>query len=364
MPCFKASSVMLRKVARWLSPDRPSVSGLFASPGKTPQGTVLMSALPSEHDKGSRTSTRSGPHVAILLTTYNGARFLVQQLDSIAGQSHGNWTLYVSDDGSTDETLDILQSYCQTLGDERLRLFHGPRLGFAQNFLSLIRNPAVRGDYFAFSDQDDIWFTDKLTRSLACFPHKRSEPALYCSRTRLVDEDGNVIGYSPLFRKAPTFSNALVQSIAGANTMLLNSAARNLLAHIPEHAQIASHDWLCYLLVTGCGGDVHYDAEPTLDYRQHGSNLIGSNSGVHDRLVRIRKLLAGTFSEWIRQNLQSIDYCGAQLDTHNRNVLELFCKARQASLLRRFYLLRRAGVYRQTPLGTLGLFLAAGLGKI
>lgn len=319
-----------------------------------------MSAIPREHDKGCR----PGLHVAILLTTYNGARFLRQQLDSIVGQSHGNWTLYASDDGSSDETLDILQNYREVLGEERLCLFRGPRLGFAQNFLSLIRNPEVRGDYFAFSDQDDIWFADKLARSLARLPHARSGPALYCSRTRLVDTEGRVLGFSPLLSKAPTFSNALVQSIAGANTMLLNAAARELLAHIPEHAQVVSHDWLCYLLVSGCGGEVYYDAEPTLDYRQHGSNLIGSNSGVRDRLIRFRKLMAGTFSEWTRQNLQAISYCHGQLATHNRSIFEQFCKARQAGLLRRFYLLGRAGVYRQTRLDTLGLLVAAGLGKI
>jgi len=324
----------------------------------------FMSALPKECDTGSDLSGLAGSHVAILLTTYNGASFLKQQLDSIVGQSHGNWTLYISDDGSSDETLNIIETYRVSLGNERVRLFYGPRRGFAQNFLSLIRNPSVRGDFFAFSDQDDIWFADKLERSLKRFPQNEGEPALYCSRTRLVDEDGGFIGYSPLFRKAPAFNNALVQSIAGANTMLLNAAARALLARIPEHAQVVSHDWLCYLLVSGCGGYIHYDPEPTLDYRQHGGNLIGSNSGFYDRLVRIRKMFAGTFREWNRQNLLALDYCGEQLEKHNRSVLSLFETARTASLPRRLYLLKRAGVYRQTSFGTFGLILAATIGRI
>lgn len=323
-----------------------------------------MSALPNECDTGSDLSGLAGSHVAILLTTYNGASFLKQQLDSIVGQSHGNWTLYISDDGSSDETLEIIEAYRVSLGDERVRLFHGPRRGFAQNFLSLIRNPSVHGDFFAFSDQDDIWFADKLERSLKRIPQNEDEPALYCSRTRLVDERGSFIGYSPLFRKAPSFKNALVQSIAGANTMLLNGAARALLAQVPEQAQVVSHDWLCYLLVSGCDGHVHYDPEPTLDYRQHGGNLIGSNSGFYDRLVRIRKMFAGTFREWNRQNLLALDYCGEQLEKHNRSVLSLFETARTASLPRRLYLLKRAGVYRQTSLGTFGLILAATIGRI
>lgn len=323
-----------------------------------------MSALPNENETAPVPSGLAGSHVAILLTTYNGAKFLKQQLESIARQSHGDWTLYISDDGSTDETLSIIETYRASLGSERLHLFHGPRRGFAQNFLSLIRNPAVSGDFFAFCDQDDIWFADKLERSLERIPRTGKAPALYCSRTRLIDEKGTFLGHSPLFRKAPGFKNALVQSIAGANTMLLNKGARALLARIPSNAPVVSHDWLCYLLVSGCGGRVHYDPEPTLDYRQHAGNLIGSNSSFRDRLVRIRKMFAGTFREWNQQNLQALEHCAGQFENHNQSALRLFATARQARLPKRLYLLRRTGVYRQTGAGTLGLILAATIGRI
>ncbi len=303
--------------------------------------------------------------VAILLCTYNGADFLAQQLDSFIQQTHKNWVIYASDDGSTDATLSILQHYQEKLGVERLVVQQGPRQGFAQNFMSLVKNTMINADYYAFSDQDDIWFEDKLERGLASLSSTPATmPALFCSRTRLVDASGQVIGYSPLFAKAPSFCNALVQSLAGANTMLLNATARHLLAKAPADAYIVSHDWLTYLLVSGCGGSVIYDREPTLDYRQHGSNLIGANSGFTDRLVRIRKMFAGTFRDWNRQNLYLLSNYTNYLTHESRTTLERFERARASSLLKRIYLLKQAGVYRQTYLGSLGLVLAATIGRI
>ena len=303
--------------------------------------------------------------VAILLCTYNGADFLALQLDSFVQQTHKDWVIYASDDGSNDATLSILQRYQQKLGAERLVIQQGPRQGFAQNFMSLVKNPSISADYYAFSDQDDVWFADKLERGLARLSDTPPTlPALFCSRTRLIDASGQVIGYSPLFAKVPSFRNALVQSLAGANTMLLNVAARDLLAKTPGDAHIVSHDWLTYLLVSGCGGPVIYDREPTLDYRQHGSNLIGANSGFTDRLVRIRKMFAGTFREWNRHNLYLLSSCTKHLTSESRTTLEHFERARASSLLRRIYLLKQAGVYRQTSLGNIGLVLAASIGRV
>lgn len=303
--------------------------------------------------------------VAILLCTYNGADFLAQQLDSFIQQTHKGWVIYASDDGSSDATLSILQRYQEKLGVERLVIQQGPQQGFAQNFMSLVKNPMINADYYAFSDQDDVWFEDKLERGLASLSNTPPMmPALFCSRTRLVDASGQVIGYSPLFANPPSFRNALVQSLAGANTMLLNAVARNLLAKAPGDACIVSHDWLTYLLVSGCGGSVIYDREPTLDYRQHGSNLIGANSGFTDRLIRIRRMFAGTFRDWNRHNLYLLSSYTKYLSRESHITLERFERARASSLLRRIYLLKQAGVYRQTSLGNIGLVLAASIGRV
>ncbi|WP_080265728.1 glycosyltransferase family 2 protein [Pseudomonas syringae] len=305
------------------------------------------------------------PRVAILMCTYNGAAYLREQLDSFSAQTFSNWVLYVSDDASTDETLGILSDYQARWGCERLVVFSGPCKGFAENFISLIQRPEIEADYFAFSDQDDVWFSDKLERSVARLESVDSDtPALYCCRTRLVDADLKVIGVSPLFSKPPSFKNALVQSLAGANTMLINQAARGLLVQLPERSPLIAHDWLTYLLVTGSGGQVFYDADPCLYYRQHSGNLIGANASTRDRLMRFRKMLSGRFVEWNDANVAILKEMEFSLTVENRAVLTDFDNGRRQVGFKRLSTLRKSGIYRQTVQGNLSLILAVCLGRV
>lgn len=303
--------------------------------------------------------------VAILMATYNGERFLEEQLVSILAQSCNSWKLYVSDDGSSDATLSILLRYQEKYGCDRINIFAGPRKGFAQNFLSLIRRPEVQGDYYAFCDQDDIWHEDKLEKSLAVLSAVPVDvPAIYCTRTRLINEVGETVGFSPLFLRAPGFRNALVQSLAGANTMMINVVAHEIMASIPADVEIVSHDWMAYMLISGCGGHVFYDPEPTLDYRQHSANIVGANSSLIDRLVRMRKMLHGNFRNWNRLNLLVLAIYREQLSGDSLKALEYFETARDAPLVRRLSLLKKSGVYRQAMLDNIGLFLATSLKRI
>ncbi|MBK5414541.1 glycosyltransferase family 2 protein [Pseudomonas sp. TH31] len=303
--------------------------------------------------------------VAILICTYNGECFLKEQLDSLIRQTHKNWTIYASDDGSSDKTLQILQQYQAKLGADRLFILEGPRKGFGKNFLSLVNNLEIAADYFAFGDQDDVWHDDKLKRSISSLNScKTKSPSLYCSRTRLVDTNGQPTGYSPLFTKEPGFRNALVQSIAGANTMLINKPARELMQQVDGRATVVAHDWLAYLLVSGCGGEVVYDAEPTLDYRQHGGNLIGANANFKNQISRFRKMLTGRFKEWTSKNLEALDSVKQHLTTENEQRLRDFELARRSGLLTRFRLMKRTGVYRQTLKGNISLGIAIVFNKI
>ncbi|MDR1313815.1 MAG: glycosyltransferase, partial [Deltaproteobacteria bacterium] len=172
-----------------------------------------------------------GRRLAILMGTYNGARHLREQLGSIALQDHPDWTLAASDDGSTDDTLEILSEFGKKHSKEKLQIVNGPGRGFCRNFLSLADRDDLDADYFAWADQDDIWPRDKLTRALGLLaPYGQKTPALYCGRTAIVDENNNLRGFSPLRSSPPPeFKNALVQSLAGGNTMVFNCAARELI---------------------------------------------------------------------------------------------------------------------------------------
>lgn len=303
--------------------------------------------------------------VAILLSTYNGERFLAEQLDSLLAQTHRNWVVYASDDGSSDSTLTILRAYQERLGKERFFILSGPRQGFAKNFMSLVKSPLVTTDYVAFCDQDDVWLPNKLERSLEFVKAVPAEvPALYCSRTHLIDEGGSSIGFSPLFSKPPSFANALVQSIAGANTMLLNRAALELLQRTDDNAVIISHDWWAYILVSGCAGRVFYDAEPSMLYRQHGSNLSGSNSSLLGRAIRLREMLKGTFKHWNDSNLNALNSFRFSITEKCQSTLVHFENARNASFFRRLYLLKKAGIYRQTCFDNIGLLVASIIKRV
>jgi glycosyltransferase involved in cell wall biosynthesis len=106
------------------------------------------------------------PLVAILMGTKNGQRFLAEQLDSLIAQTHQNWVLIASDDGSTDDTLRILKAYQAKWPEGKLIIKEGPKRGFCTNFQSMACDPSIRADYYAFCDQDDVWLPTKLDVAL------------------------------------------------------------------------------------------------------------------------------------------------------------------------------------------------------
>ena len=309
--------------------------------------------------------SKSNPKVAILLCTLSGQRYLDEQLKSFAAQTHSNWEVWASDDGSIDNTHNILQSYQTQWGAARLSIHSGPSEGFVANFLSLTCNSNIEADYYAYSDQDDVWKPEKLELAvnwlLSVPPQK---PALYCSRTRVVDANNNEIGLSPLFAKPPSFANSLMQNIGGGNTMVFNKAARALLKQSKEFAPDISHDWWAYQLISGCGGQVFYDSKPTVRYRQHGANLVGINNTWAARLKRIGMLFKGQYRRWNDINIASLQKLQDILTPENRALLVRFQLAREMPLIPRLIHLKRSGVYRQTFLGTLGLIVAAIFKKI
>lgn len=301
--------------------------------------------------------------VAILLSTYHGQHYLAEQLDSFSAQTHSNWEVWASDDGSADDTHRILKAYQSRWAQGKLSLQAGPAAGFAANFLALTCNDSIQADYYAYSDQDDIWNPDKLERALRWLESvPPGKPALYCSRTRLVDSANREIGLSPMFGQA-SFANALVQNIAGGNTMVFNNAARALLraaARVP----IVYHDWWAYMAVTGCGGEVFCDPVPTLRYRQHGANLVGVDASWGARYQRMLKLWQGQQKDWNTAYIAALRKLEDRLTPESRAIFNRFAQAREMSLIPRLINFCRSGVYRQTRLGNISLVIAAIFKKI
>lgn len=305
------------------------------------------------------------PKVAVLLCTMQGQRFLAEQLNSVATQTYPNWEIWASDDGSDDHTHSILEHYQEHWGDERLSIHAGPAEGSTANFLWLTCRADINTEYFAYADQDDVWESDKLERAVEWLQTvPKHIPALYGSRTQLVDERNQYIGYSPLFTRTPSFENALVQNVAGGNTMVFNRAARDLLRRAGDQVQVVAHDWWAYMVVTGCGGRVHYDPHPTVRYRQHGDNQVGANVSWASRLVRLRLLLKGRFRSWTDSNVAALRGIEPLLTPDSRQALQEFDSARQGRFSQRLMAIWNSGVYRQTLVGNLALLAAFLLRKI
>lgn len=309
--------------------------------------------------------SQSSKLVIIMMATYNGEKFLAEQLDSLVNQSHVNWRLIVSDDGSTDRTLEIIENYRKVWGSDRIKIVAGPRKGYAQNFLSMACNQELRADYYAFCDQDDVWLVDKLANVVKCLEGQNgtSIPHVYCGRTIYVREDGTYSGCSPEFVNPPSFQNALVQSIAGGNTMIFNQAAKNLV-ELTGSVPTQWHDWWVYQLVTGAGGKVLYDPIPQVMYRQHTNAIVGGSTSFLTRVRRLKRAFMGEFSVWSEQHLACLRMSYAYLNESSRETLECFMAMRSAKFMDRYRLFKRSGLYRQSWLGSKTLMLEALLKKI
>ena len=245
--------------------------------------------------------------VAILLSTYNGAPFLPEQLHSLLAQTHRDWVLYWRDDGSSDGTRAIAAAFLGALPKGRtVTLRDGGRVGGTESFLRLLRT-ACAADHaaFAFADQDDVWLPEKLARGLAALhPVPDGVPALYCARQMLVDARLRPIGLSPPIRR-PGFPAALTQNVATGCTVLLNRAAAELVGRSQPPAA-AMHDWWSYLLVAAAGGQVLADDVPVVLYRQHGGNVVGAPAGRLRRGAAAMRRGPGAFMRIFRQHVAAL----------------------------------------------------------
>ncbi|MBP7189946.1 MAG: glycosyltransferase family 2 protein [Rickettsiaceae bacterium] len=305
-------------------------------------------------------------NLAIILCTYNGQKFLKEQLDSYLWQDFRDWSLFVYDDRSRDSTADIVNGFAAEAVNNKIEFsVNKEPQGFARNFMQAIKNTPNDFEFYALSDQDDVWQKQKLSRAtskLKKFPE--DIPALYCARTITVDVKLQYMGLSPLFSRKPSFENALVQSLAGGNTMVLNKAAKKLLDSVSEDIDIVSHDWFIYQLISGAGGNIYYDEVPSLLYRQHGSNLVGSNNGIFAKLLRVGKLLKGSFKKWNDRNVKALFDNIDLLSKESALKLAAFNKMRNCDMPFRLINFIKLGLYRQSIGGQIGLIVGIILGKI
>lgn len=297
--------------------------------------------------------------------TRNGFRFLSTQIGSIVQQSLESWSLWVSDDESSDGTLALLQDIRNSIGANRMHVIKGPGQGFVRNFLSMIGNPAIQADYFAYADQDDVWLPSKLQHAVKALERYPGDvPALYCGRTIIIDDDGVERGQTLLDRATPSFANALIQNIASGNTMVFNAAARDLLREAGEDVDVFAHDWWTYVAVMAVGGAVIFDPTPHVRYRQHAANQIGASVTLPALLRRTRLDRNGHLRATLRNNVAALNRILHLMTPENLSLLNRVDELRQPCPVGRLRAFLRLPFKRQRFLGNCSLGLAVMLGRV
>lgn len=288
--------------------------------------------------------------IAILLSTYNGARFLAEQLESFEQQTDQDWCLVWRDDGSTDETRTVMYDFATRIGERRCReaAGSGEHLGAAQSFLALLPE-AADAEAVAFADQDDVWLPDKLARARQALASAGNQAVLYCARQYLVDEHLQGRRLSILSGDRPSFPASLTQNIAHGNTMVMNRAAANLVSRIPGPLGTV-HDWWSYIVITACGGSVVIDPKPVVLYRQHKGNLIGSPPSTLARAIAAIRRGPGTFMTMMRRHVFQLAAHTDYLTDQARSDVARISAGLRGGITRRTNALRCPGLKRQTEL--------------
>ncbi len=223
--------------------------------------------------------------VQVLMSTFNGERFLMEQLVSIYAQEGVSVDILVRDDGSQDRTPKILQREQE---EGKLKWYGGPNLKPARSFMDLLKHASDEADLYAFSDHDDVWDKDKLLVAAKAI-WSETQPALYFCQTRLVDENLNDVEQIPISPKL-TYGEALVYQFVGGCTMVFNRALRRIVnKYTPEY--IWMHDVWIYDVALAVGAKVVFDPVPHIRYRQHAGNFVGqTNSFWHQWKERSQRL--------------------------------------------------------------------------
>ncbi|KMW59837.1 Alpha-L-Rha alpha-1,3-L-rhamnosyltransferase [Candidatus Rhodobacter oscarellae] len=299
------------------------------------------------------------------MATHFGAAFIDAQLGSIAEQSHKDWSLWVSDDGSSDATRSRIDAFARAHPEHEVQLFDGPQMGAAANFLSLLARlkPGER-HFVALADQDDVWFPDKLGRALRALEPLDDAPAVYASAQTYTDAALSNPRPSRAYPRGPSFSNALLQNILSGSSIVLTPNAVDLLASVLPDQAPKFLDWWIYQVMTGCEAHVIYDPEPSLFYRQHSGNILGEGHGLRARARRVLLLYGSGYRAWLDAQLPALERAKGQFSAENQRVFERFLAARQGFAPKRPVALWRTGVHRQSPLETALLLSASAFGRL
>lgn len=262
--------------------------------------------------------------LVVLMSTYNGEKYLREQLESILSQDLRPTKILIRDDGSSDDTVNILEDYASNYN--YIEYYCGKNIGPAKSFFDLI-NKAEVYDYYALCDQDDVWFNDKLSVAVNKLEQEEKDiPLLYAGRFVLTDEKLNPLKteMSELY-SFTDFAHSLIYHSAPGCTFVFNSKARDqIIKYDIERQYCVIHDAIIHKVVT-LFGKMILDETPHMYYRQHKSNVYGLNSkGAKEFVHRVKNFLFGNIKGYRSNSAKSLlDVYGNQCSNTNNELMDI-----------------------------------------
>lgn len=208
--------------------------------------------------------------IQVLMSTYNGEKYLKEQIESILNQENVEISLLIRDDGSTDETLNILEHLAKE--NKNIHYYASQNIGVARSFMELV-NKSNEADYYAFADQDDVWKPKKLISAIKKLESNIETPSLYISALEVVDEELNTIEIKKVSGNN-CFEGEMAKNFATGCTMVFNKKLCDIIKMYNPEYLIMHDSWItrvCYAI----GGNVVVDRNTYIKYRQHGNNVVG-----------------------------------------------------------------------------------------
>lgn len=222
--------------------------------------------------------------ILVLMSTYNGQSYISQQIDSILNQQCDcDIFILIRDDSSKDRTVEIIKDYAEKFNN--ISIIQGDNVGPAKSFFELINNAPSTYDYYAFSDQDDVWESNKLQRAVTQLSLHRVKPAIYYTGQKLVDEQLVPISNHILDTQRSRFANFILNQTAGCTVVFNRQLLEKL--KLSNNETKSGHDIWAYRVCAAIGGSICVEAEGSILYRQHSNNSEGLDNSVFGKIKRI-----------------------------------------------------------------------------
>lgn len=290
--------------------------------------------------------------IVVLLSTYNGEKYLRKQLDSLLSQEGVDVTIRARDDGSTDKTKQIIEEYAKNYSN--IEYYYGKNLGYAKSFWDLLSN-ASDYDYYAFCDQDDIWLPKKLIKAIELIEksneNKENMPILYTSNVISVNNNLEIISNQEFScDHVINVYESFQKSVLPGCTFVFNHEAKNILKKYQGHME--SHDWACYCIIS-VFGKVLYDTSSYIHYRIHQNNVIGHETRwkvfkiqvkrFFKKSTHTRSLFAQDFLKYYENDInESLKNDLSLLAYYRKNIkkkISLFCSRKFRGFIFKIYVL-------------------------